>query len=105
MARKGMAKTTPGSPKLPGVSNAGSLQARTRRLIHLALAIAAGSEGATHSHTLGARSGGISPEALEYWPCSPITAVGWSQAIKGLTCVRDVTRAQSDEADDEPLEL
>jgi alkylhydroperoxidase/carboxymuconolactone decarboxylase family protein YurZ len=37
-------------------SRAGPLDARTRRLIHLALAIAAGSEGATHSHARRASS-------------------------------------------------
>jgi len=127
MVRKGMANTKPGSPKLPGAaqqvahehpdlweafqhlgkaaSNAGPLEARTRRLIHLALAIAAGTEGATHSHARRARSEGISPDELEHVAVLAITAVGWSQAIRGLTWVRDVTRAKSDEADGEPLEV
>ena len=72
-------------------SRAGPLDARTRRLIHLALAIAASSEG-------------ISPEELEHVATLAITAVGWSQAIKGLTWVRDITHARPGVPGSEPLE-
>ena len=75
-------------------SHAGPLDARTRRLIHLALAIAAGTEGATHSHARRAGSEGIAPEELEHVAILAVTTLGWSQAIKGLTWVRDVTRPQ-----------
>jgi 4-carboxymuconolactone decarboxylase len=74
-------------------SRAGPLDARTRRLIHLALAIAASSEGATHSHARRAAAEGITPEELDHVAVLAITTVGWSQAIKGLTWVRDITRA------------
>jgi 4-carboxymuconolactone decarboxylase len=73
-------------------SRAGPLDARTRRLIHIALAIAAGSEGAAHSHTRRALAEGISLEELEHVPVLAITTIGWSQAIKGMTWVRDITR-------------
>jgi alkylhydroperoxidase/carboxymuconolactone decarboxylase family protein YurZ len=85
-------------------SGAGPLDRRTRRLIHLALAIAAGSEGATHSHARRAGSEGITPEELEHVAILAITTVGWSQAIKGLTWVRDITRAPPGAPADEPLE-
>jgi len=85
-------------------SRAGPLDGRTRRLIHLALAIAAGSEGATHSHARRASSEGISPEELEHVAVLAITAVGWSQAIKGLTWVRDITCTQPGAPASEPLE-
>jgi alkylhydroperoxidase/carboxymuconolactone decarboxylase family protein YurZ len=85
-------------------SRAGPLDARTRRLIHLALAIAASSEGATHSHARRASSEGISPEELEHVATLAITAVGWSQAIKGLTWVRDITHARPGATASEPLE-
>jgi 4-carboxymuconolactone decarboxylase len=85
-------------------SRAGPLDARTRRLIHLALAIAAGSEGATHSHARRGSSEGISAEELEHVAVLAITTVGWSQAMKGLTWVRDVTRAPPDPVASEPLE-
>lgn len=75
-------------------SRAGPLDERTRRLIHLALAIAAGSEGAAHSHARRALAQGISLEELEHVPVLAITTIGWSQAIKGMTWVRDITRRQ-----------
>jgi 4-carboxymuconolactone decarboxylase len=83
-------------------SRAGPLDARTRRLIHLALAIAAGSEGATHSHARRAGSEGISPEELEHVAVLAVTT--WSQAIKGLTWVRDITRGRPGAPASEPLE-
>ncbi len=75
------------------VSGAGPLEARTRRLVHLAFAIAAGSEGATHSHARRAISEGIAPEDLDHIALLGITTLGWSQAMRGLNWVRDVTRA------------
>jgi 4-carboxymuconolactone decarboxylase len=85
-------------------SRAGPLDARTRRLIHLALALAGGSEGATHSHARRARSEGITAEELEHVAILAITTIGWSQAIKGLTWVRDITRGRSGASAGEPLE-
>jgi alkylhydroperoxidase/carboxymuconolactone decarboxylase family protein YurZ len=85
-------------------SRAGPLDARTRRLIHLALAIAASSEGATHSHARRGSAEGISPEELEHVAVLAITTVGWSQAIRGLTWVRDITRAALGAAASEPFE-
>jgi alkylhydroperoxidase/carboxymuconolactone decarboxylase family protein YurZ len=83
-------------------SRAGPLEPRTRRLIHLALAIAADSEGATHSHARRASSEGISSEELEHVAILAITTTGWSQAMKGLAWVRDITRAQSTAEATEP---
>jgi 4-carboxymuconolactone decarboxylase len=85
-------------------SRAGPLDARTRRLVHLALAIAASSEGATHSHARRASSEGITREELEHVAVLAVTTVGWSQAIKGLTWVRDVTRTSLASPASEPLE-
>jgi alkylhydroperoxidase/carboxymuconolactone decarboxylase family protein YurZ len=85
-------------------SRAGPLDARTRRLIHLALAIAASSEGATHSHARRGSSEGISREELEHVAVLAITTVGWAQAMKGLTWVRDITRARPGATASEPLE-
>jgi alkylhydroperoxidase/carboxymuconolactone decarboxylase family protein YurZ len=85
-------------------SRAGPLDERTRRLIHLALAIAVGSEGATHSHARRASSEGIKAEELEHVAVLAITAMGWSQAMRGLTWVRDITRARPGARASEPLE-
>jgi 4-carboxymuconolactone decarboxylase len=76
-------------------SRAGPLDARVRRLTHLALAIASGSEGATHSHARRALAEGITAEELEHVALLAITTIGWSSAIKGLTWVRDVTEART----------
>lgn len=74
-------------------SQAGPLDARCRRLVHLALAIAAGSEGATHSHARRALAEGLRPDEIEHVALLAITTMGWAQAVKGLTWVRDVTKA------------
>ena len=72
-------------------SRAGPLDDRTRRLVHLAYAIAADSEGATHSHARRALGDGIGVEELEHVALLAVTTIGWSGAIKGLSWVRDVT--------------
>jgi 4-carboxymuconolactone decarboxylase len=77
-------------------SRAGPLDARTRRLAHLALAIASGSEGATHSHARRALAEGITAEELEHIALLAITTIGWSNAVKGLTWVRDVTQGKEE---------
>ena len=82
-------------------SKAGPLDVRTRRLVHLALAIAAGSEGATHSHTRRGLAEGITPEEMEHVALLSITAIGWGSAIKGLTWVRDITRKHRPVGEDE----
>lgn len=75
-------------------SEAGPLDERSRRLVNLALAIGADSEGATHSHTRRALAEGFSAEELEHVAFLAITTLGWPQAIRGLTWVRDVTRGK-----------
>jgi len=74
-------------------SRAGPLDERTRRLVHLAFAIATDSQGATHSHTRRALAEGISADEIDHVALLAVTTLGWSGAIKGLTWVRDVTRA------------
>lgn len=71
-------------------SRAGPLDARTRRLTHLALAIGAGTEGATHSHVRRGLAEGLSREELEHVAWLAVTTLGWPQAIKALTWIRDV---------------
>ncbi|URD59793.1 carboxymuconolactone decarboxylase family protein [Sphingomonas sp. KRR8] len=72
-------------------SNAGPLDERTRRLVNLALAIGADSEGATHSHARRALTEGIGPEEMDQVAFLAITTLGWPQAVRGLTWIRDVT--------------
>jgi alkylhydroperoxidase/carboxymuconolactone decarboxylase family protein YurZ len=72
-------------------SHAGPLSARERRLVHLALAIGADSQGATHSHARRAVTEGLSAADLEHVALLAITTLGWPQAMRGLTWIQDVT--------------
>lgn len=74
---------------------AGPLDERTRRLVNLALAIGADSEGATHSHARRALAEGLTAEELDHVAYLAITTLGWPRAIRGLTWIRDVTRGGS----------
>jgi len=74
---------------------AGPLDERTRRLVNLALAIGADSEGATHSHCRRALAEGLTEQELEHVAFLAITTLGWPKAIRGLTWVRDVTQGSS----------
>lgn len=72
-------------------SAAGPLDPRTRRLVNLALAVASGSEGATHSHVRRALAEGLTAREVEHVAWLAVTTLGWPQAIKGLAWIRDVT--------------
>lgn len=74
---------------------AGPLSEREQRLVNLALAIGGDSEGATHSHSRRGLADGLSGEDLEHVAFLAITTLGWPQAIRGLTWVRDVTKGSS----------
>lgn len=74
-------------------SRAGPLDARTRRLVNLALAAGVGSEGATHSHARRGLAEGLTVEELEHVAWLAVTTLGWPQAIRALTWIRDVTQA------------
>ena len=71
-------------------AEAGPVDERTRRLIKLALALAAGSEGATHSHARRALAEGIEPAALRHVAVLAIPTLGLPAAVKGLTWIDDV---------------
>jgi len=74
---------------------AGPLNEREQRLVNLALAIGADSEGATHSHSRRAMAEGLAGEELEHVAFLAVTTLGWPRAIRGLTWIRDVTRGSS----------
>jgi alkylhydroperoxidase/carboxymuconolactone decarboxylase family protein YurZ len=71
---------------------AGPLSEREQRLVNLALALGGDSEGATHSHARRALAEGLSADELEHVAYLAITTLGWPQAVRGLTWIRDVTR-------------
>jgi alkylhydroperoxidase/carboxymuconolactone decarboxylase family protein YurZ len=80
------------------VSEAGPLDGRTKRLVHLALAIGADSSGAVHSHARRGLAEGIAPAELEHVALLAVTTLGWPQAVRGLTWITDVTSASTGSA-------
>ncbi len=73
---------------------AGPLSERERQLVKLALAVGAGLEGATHSHTRRSLEQGIEPAALHHLALLAITTLGFPAAVRGLTWIHDVTDAK-----------
>lgn len=73
---------------------AGPLTERERQLVKLALAVGAGLEGATHSHTRRNLEQGIEAAALHQVALLAITTLGFPSAVRGLTWIRDVTDAK-----------
>jgi AhpD family alkylhydroperoxidase len=76
-------------------AEAGPLDAKTRRLIKLALSLGAGSEGAVHSHTRQAKEEGLSADELQQIAVLAITTLGFPAAMAGLSWMRDVLEEKS----------
>jgi alkylhydroperoxidase/carboxymuconolactone decarboxylase family protein YurZ len=76
-------------------SEAGPIDGRTARLVKLALAIGALSEGAVHSHTRRALEEGLTPDELKQVALLAIPTLGFPQGVKVLTWIEDVTDAPS----------
>lgn len=70
---------------------AGPLDPVTVRLLKLALAIGASSEGAVHSHTRRAIAEGIAPDQLKHIAILAVPTLGWPQAVRAMTWIEDVT--------------
>ena len=75
-------------------ANAGPLDAGSQRLVKLALAVGARSQGAVHSHARRALREGIPAAALLQVPLLAVSSIGWSAAMAALAWVRDVTDAE-----------
>ncbi len=71
-------------------AEAGPLDVRTRRLIKLALAMGAGSEGAVHSHARQALDDGLSADELRHLSALAISTLGFPAAMAGLSWINDV---------------
>lgn len=76
----------------------GSLDGKTVRLVKLALAIGAKSEGAVHSHTRRALREGITAEEIQQVALLAITSIGWSSSMAALSWIKDVVDKHSDSA-------
>jgi alkylhydroperoxidase/carboxymuconolactone decarboxylase family protein YurZ len=72
-------------------SQAGPIDGRTARLVKLALAIGAMSEGAVHSHTRRALEEGVPAEELKQVALMAIPTLGFPQGVKVLTWIEDLT--------------
>ncbi len=77
-------------------SEAGPLDARTRRLVKLALAIGARSEGAVHSHTRRAGGEGIAADELRHVALLAIPTLGFPTSIAALTWIDDIVDKPAD---------
>jgi AhpD family alkylhydroperoxidase len=71
-------------------AKAGSLDAKTRRLIKLALAIGNSAEGAVHSHVRRAILEGITREELRHVMLLAIPTLGLPAAVKAMTWIDDI---------------
>lgn len=71
-------------------AESGPLDERDRRLIKLALAIGAGSEGAVHSHSRQAHEQDLSAEEIRQVCILAITTLGFPSAIAALSWVNDI---------------
>ena len=72
-------------------AESGPLDAKTRRLVKLALAIGAASEGATHSHARRATADGINAAEMKQVALLAIPTLGFPRAVAALTWIEDIT--------------
>jgi alkylhydroperoxidase/carboxymuconolactone decarboxylase family protein YurZ len=73
-------------------AEAGPLDAKTRRLVKLALAIGARSEGAVHSHVRRGLGEGIRPGELAHVAVLAIPTLGLPRAVAAMTWIRDIVK-------------
>ena len=72
-------------------SEAGPLDDETRRLVKLALAIGAESEGAVHSHVRRGLDEGLTAEQLHHVAALSIPTLGFPQAMAARSWISDLT--------------
>lgn len=70
---------------------AGPLSDRERRLVKLAIAVAVGSEGATHSHARQAVDAGMTAAELRHVALLTASTLGFPAMMRGLAWIEDVT--------------
>lgn len=72
-------------------ATSGPLDKKAQRLVKLALAIGARSEGAVHSHSRRALAEGVSADEIKHAALLAITTLGFPQAIAALSWIEDIT--------------
>ena len=75
-------------------AGAGPLDARTRRLVKLALAIGRGSEGAVHSHTRQGLDEGLSAEELRHVAVLAGPTLGFPATVAALSWIEDIAKGR-----------
>ncbi len=73
-------------------SEDGPLDAKTRRLVKLAVSIGVRSEGATHSAVRKARAAGASPEEIYQVVALAASTIGLPNAVAAFTWIEDVVK-------------
>ena len=71
-------------------SEAGPIDAKTRRLVKVALAIGAGLEGAVHSHVRRALAEGVPAEELKHIALLAMPTLGFPASLRALTWIEDL---------------
>lgn len=71
-------------------ADSGPLDARTRRLVKLALAVGSQSEGAVHSHARRAADEGLARDELLQVALLAIPSLGLAKAVAAMTWIEDV---------------
>ena len=69
--------------------DAGPLDEKTRRLVKLAIAVGAGTEGGTHSAVRHAAEAGVTAQEMEHVVLLSITTIGLPSAGRALTWIHD----------------
>jgi 4-carboxymuconolactone decarboxylase len=72
------------------VADAGPLDSKTRELIKLGVAIAAGQEGGTHSHARKAVAAGATADEIRHAVLQTLTTIGFPNMMRGMSWVDDV---------------
>jgi alkylhydroperoxidase/carboxymuconolactone decarboxylase family protein YurZ len=71
-------------------AESGPLDAHTRRLVKLALAVGSQSEGAVHSHTRRGAEEGLTREECLHVTMLAIPSIGLAKAVAAMTWIEDV---------------
>ena len=75
--------------------NAGPLDEKTRRLVKLAIAVGAGTEGGTHSAVRHASEAGVTAEEMAHVALLSITTIGFPAAGRALSWIQDKTQGST----------
>ena len=78
-------------------AEAGPLDGRTRRLVKLALAIGARSEGAVHSHARRGVDEGLSADELRHVALLAIPSLGFPASMAAMSWIDDITEGPTPE--------